>query len=556
MPFGDDLSVLKCHLTRGALAAFAALSLTACHPSGFEFKDGAYHSAHFDYLFHADDTTVCPDVMDSLEQHEEVLASYLGIDETTLPRVTYFKLRDANEYRSRNNVGRDAAANAGRDFVVSPLPFDEHELLHAITLGAWGYSAGFLEEGIAVALSCNPAAVEVTSRPYRDWAPPNDAIPDESDPWSIALCYAGICPTIAQLYDVYAPGFAGYAAAGAVTTYLLDTAGAGKFRQLWASVSLSTSAADFSGALKNIYGFSLDDVWQILLTTRHRPCAPVWMCSLPQITNDEQGTLRSTCTGKDLGRPTNGNLRLQYPPFSHNVYEMYTGGVGSTFTLAVTGISLIPCDGNPANYLPRDPEIQFRTMQADTWIPPLAVPNVVTLETLAWVLNSLQETYNSPDGQIGYRTQPLQPATTRCSAAAANIIPPNTTSALWLPSDSQTHFARFQLDVRTRGDLYFDVSSYDSVPGLPPPAGLNVLLCAGCDGDEAVNCNGCPFGTTDCIVRFQNAATVPLWLRIVAGDYWTASQWAAIDAGAIDSGTATADAGGGLDAGTPDSPRP
>jgi hypothetical protein len=101
--------------------------------------------------------------------------------------------------------------------------------------------------------------------------------------------------------------------------------------------------------------------------------------------------------------------------------------------------------------------------------------------------------------------------------------------------------------VRTRGDLYFDVVAYDSAPGQPPPPGLDVLLCTGCDGDEATNCNGCPLGTTDCVVKFQNAAAVPLWLRIVAGDYWTSSQWAALDAGTIDSGVAATDASGGAD---------
>jgi hypothetical protein len=426
-------------------------------------------------------------------------------------------------------------------------------LLHTAGLGAWGDSTPFLEEGIAVALSCNPAAIEVTSAPYSNWTASNDTIPYESNPAHVALYTGNTTATISQLYDVYAPGFTGYAAAGAVTTYLVDSAGVDKFRQLWASVSPSTSEADFSAAMKDIYGFSLDEVWQTLQTIRHRPCAPIWMCSLPPITNDEQGTLRSTCTGKGLGRPTSGNLRLQYPPFSHDVYEMLPGRPGSMSPAVVTGISLIPCDGNPVTYLPRDPEMQFRTMQADTWIPPLAVPNVITLETLAWVLQSLQTTQNSPDGQIDYRTQPLQPTTTRCSDAVANVIPPNTTSALWLPNDSQKHFARFQLEAKTRGDLYFDVSAYNSPTGLSP-AGLNAVLCTGCDGDEAINCNGCPFGNTDCIVRFQNSASAPLWLRIVAGDYWSSSSWAAWDAGTSDSGAATADSPSDADAGTPNSP--
>lgn len=517
----------------GAGVVLAIVCLGACQPSGFEFKDAAYHSPHFDYLFHADDTTVCPDVMDSLEQYQALLAGYLGIEQTTLPRVTYFKLRDASEYRDRNAAGQEASANAGHDFVVSPLPFDEHELIHTITLGAWGYTAPFLEEGIAAALSCDPAAVEVTSQPYADWNPNRDALPYESNPAHVAL-YAGTAPaTLAQLYDVYSIPGVGETAAGAMTTYLIDVAGVAKLHQLWASVSPSTSEAELSATLKKIVGFSLDEVWQTMQTTRHRPCAPVWMCSLPPITEQEQGVLRSTCTGKELGRPTSGNLRLQYPPFSHDAYEMLPGRSGST--VVATGISLIPCDGDPANYLPRDPEMQFRTLQADSWIPPLTVPNVVTLETFAWVLDDQRTTYNSPGGQMPYQTQPLEPATTRCSQAVANIIPPNTTSALWLPNDSQTHYARFQLDVKTRGDLYFDVSVYDSASGSPP-AGLTAVLCTGCDGDDASNCNGCPFGTTDCIVKFQNSTSLPLWLRIVAGDYWSSSQWAAVDGGTFDAG--------------------
>ena len=520
----------------GAVAALATFCLTTCHPSGFEFQDSAYDSPHFRYLFHKDDATVCPVVMDSLEQHRALLAGYLGIDESTLPRVTYFKLRDASEYAARTNSVAGALADGGPDHVVSPLPFDEHELIHTITVGAWGDAPHFLSEGIAVALSCNPAAVELTNQPYSDWEPTNDTIPSESNLAYVAL-YTGSTPaTIADHYSASSP--AAYAAAGAVTTYLIDTAGPDRFRQLWASVSPATSVRDFSKALQKVYGFSLDEVWQTLHTTRHRPCAPVWMCSLPPITGQEQGTMRSTCTGKDLGRPTTGNLRLQYPPYSHDVYEMFAWEPVSQFAEAVTGLSLIPCDGNPANYLPRNPEMQLRTLQADTWIPSLPVPNVVTLETYAWVLAAQEATYQMPAGQMPYQTQPLAPATPRCSDAAANVIPPSTTSALWLPNDSRTYFAHFTLEVKTRGDFYFGVTAYDSAPGRPPPAGLDVMLCTGCDGDDARDCNGCPFGTTDCIVKFTNSSPAPLWLRIAAGDYWSKSQWAAVDAGTVDAGPA------------------
>ncbi len=539
-----DRESCRRHFALVALASLGATSLTTCHPTGFEFKGTTYHSEHFDYLFHPDDATVCPDVIDSLEQHEALLANYLGIDETTLPRVTYFKMRDDGEYVDRAIVG-ESGAESGPRYVVSPMPFDEHELMHTITLGAWGYSSRFLMEGIATALSCEPSAVEVTNQPYTNWWALDDTIPYESNPAELALYDGKNILTIEQLYDLGATGSAGYAAAGAVTTYLIDSAGVDKFRQLWASVSESASATNLSAALQNIYGFSLDDVWQTLQTTRHRPCAPVWMCSLPPITNNEQGTLRSTCTGKDLGRPTSGNLRLQYPPISQDVLSRLHH---SALSPVVTGVSLIPCDGDPANYLPRNPEMQHRNTRADTWIPPLAVPNVVTLETFAWVLQNLQTTYNTSDGQIIYQTLPLEPPTTRCSEAVANIVPSNTTSALWLPNDSLVHFARFRLAATPQEDQYLEVSAYGSSIGMP--AALGVGFCTSCNGDDATNCNGYSLGTTDFVVRFQNTTTTPDWLRLGTGDSSSFGQGAALDAGTDYSGEVAADASSDADAGT------
>jgi hypothetical protein len=161
--------------------------------------------------------------------------------------------------------------------------------------------------------------------------------------------------------------------------------------------------------------------------------------------------------------------------------------------------------------LPRAPETQLRSYQADTWIPPLATPSVVTFESAGWVLQTLQYTYALPDGQIAYQTSPLAPTTTACSAAATNVIPPATASALWMPNDSATHYARFALQDPLDA---FDINVYATPDGLPP-AGVSVALCAGCAGDVATDCNGCPPGTPECIVAFTNASPAPTWLRIV-----------------------------------------
>jgi hypothetical protein len=534
-------------ILRFALAFVSALALGTCQPSGFESLGAAYHSPHFDYLYHPDDPTVCEGVMTSLEQHETLLANYLDIDESTVPRVTYWKLQDEGEYVARGTAGRDALANADADFVVSPVPFDEHELTHTITLGAWGTDVPrFLEEGIAVAMSCDPSASEVTMAPYTHWGT-QELFPYETDsPIHAALGYSQ-APTIAQLWDVDREG-GGYAAAGAVTTYLLDSAGADKFHQLWASTNSGATEGEFSATVKSIYGFSLEDAWQTLTTTRHRPCVPAWLCSLPAITNNERGTLFSSCTGKDLGRPTSGNLRLQYPGFTSDVYQWAI--VDST--PPVSGISLIPCSGDPVNYLPSDPLVMHRDYQADVWIPPLAVPHVVTLQTCAWVIGNLQSIYNTHDGQIAYSTSPLVPTATQCSGAVANVIPLYTASALYLPNDGQTHFARYQLQTDPSypsAQPFPDVDLYDNPSQQSPPENVTVELCAGCDGDDGKDCFGCGFGVTDCVVKFSNRTSSPLWLRIVNQGIWSGEWYSPILYADLDASTdgAVSDSDAGAD---------
>ena len=541
--------------------AASALVLVTCNPTGFESLGAAFHSSHFDYLYHPDDSTVCFDVMDSLERHQQLIAHFLGIDERNLPRVTYWKLRDENEYQAHTPLGGgDALANANKDFVLSPLPFDEHELIHTITLGAWGYTARFLEEGIAVALSCDPSAVDVTNTPYTHWDTGWDLVPFETAPEKLAFgdtetpTAAPISIPVATMYE-----HSNYQAAGAITTYLLDVGGSAKLQKLWTSVSAGSSASDFSKALQSIYGLSLDDVWQSLLTTRHRPCTPVWMCSLPAITASEQGTLRSTCTGKDLGRPTNGNLRLQFPLWSNRAVEMAwciaTNCIGgptpsvASSQLPVTAVSMIACDGDPSHQLPRDPQVQLvptmlpDNLKADTWIPPLSTSHVVMIEQFAWVISNLQSVYNTPAGSLPYATQSLVSTNTRCSEAQANAIDDGTASSLWMPNDSQTHFARFRLNNPETLFPYFGlyVSVY-GVPEQPPPAGsgLTVELCSACNGDDATQCDGCPNLSADCIVKFQNSSSAPTWLRLVNrgpspnGSVLNTGQWATSDTGDAD----------------------
>jgi hypothetical protein len=318
-------------------------------------------------------------------------------------------------------------------------------------------------------------------------------------------------------------GQRGYVAAGAVLTYLLDLGETARLRQLWGSVNRDSSASDFSNALQRIYGLALDDVWQDLLTRRHRPYAPVWLCAMPEMTDDEADSLRVSCTGKTLGRTTSGNLRLHTPAYGSDVDAMLSGPAGSNHTPVVTGAALIPCDGNPQSFLPRSPQMQHREFEADTWIPALPAPQVFTMEAYAWIFPDLPLDYQSPTGQLAYRTSSLAPATTSCPDAQANLVGPSTVSALWMPKDGQTRYARFTLQDPGASPV---LSVYATPDGLPPPR-VTVALCQDCSGASA-SCNGCLPGGPDCIVQFTNASALPTWLVL--------------------SSHPSLDAGGGLDA--------
>jgi hypothetical protein len=177
--------------------------------------------------------------------------------------------------------------------------------------------------------------------------------------------------------------------------------------------------------------------------------------------------------------------------------------------MPATGVSLIPCDGDPSHYLPRNPLVQLRRYNADIWLPPLQTPHVVTLEAFDSVYPFLETFQFTPGGEMAYTTQPLNPPATTCADAKANVIPPNTASAIWVPADLVPDFARFSMANEWDGsdDFYANgvgIASTWFGPTCPEPE-LSGL------------CNRSASGT-DCIVGFgHDSSGLPTWYRIING---------------------------------------
>ena len=102
------------------------------------------------YFSRAADDTVCPALLDELEEHAQVIGDALGIER---PLVTYYKYADGVDFGANGNCGAGESASRVNATVNSTASFDRHELIHAY-LGPYGLPPRLFMEGAAVALSC------------------------------------------------------------------------------------------------------------------------------------------------------------------------------------------------------------------------------------------------------------------------------------------------------------------------------------------------------------------------------------------------------------------
>jgi hypothetical protein len=110
-------------------------------------------SEHFRYHAHADDGTPCDATLEGLEAHFQAIVGQLGLSWPSGEMVDYFKFRSSPELTASGVCPFGGAACSADGAVFAADLLNEHELVHAYLAGQ-GHPPLFIEEGIAVVLSC------------------------------------------------------------------------------------------------------------------------------------------------------------------------------------------------------------------------------------------------------------------------------------------------------------------------------------------------------------------------------------------------------------------
>jgi hypothetical protein len=201
-----------------------------------------WRSDNVRYFSRAGDDSVCPAVLDELEEHGAVMADLFNIERTP---ITYYKFADTDDYDKNAECPAPAGACAPNATVRAADSFNRHELIHAY-LAPYGRPPPLLAEGAAVALSCTR-----TPRPTGSWQD-------------------------AYVADRQSPQLA--AAGGWLAGYLLRMFRATWLVNFYGRVEINATPDEFAQAFADVYGMSLDDVWAAAISVPQAPMRCPWEC--------------------------------------------------------------------------------------------------------------------------------------------------------------------------------------------------------------------------------------------------------------------------------------
>lgn len=252
---------------RGLLGAVVFCFLLSCSETPELDCGGASEevltSEHFEYRYCAGEPDVDAELLSELERHRSVLGEALGLSESELPeRIVYLKDPRKNGFRGKYLVEKGV--------VHVPQAFNEHDLVHAYAIPAWGQAPQLLMEGLASALACDQADGAVED--WREWVH----------------------------FDPQGPrAKVGYDLGGRFVTHLVLEKGMATFRKFYEAVSQKGSLSEFESEFERIYGEKLDEVWERALLSPEF-CLPVWACASPLVADGEEFTLGKTRPGSGL----------------------------------------------------------------------------------------------------------------------------------------------------------------------------------------------------------------------------------------------------------------
>jgi len=235
-------------------------------------SDQVWTSAHFRYATRADDTGVCPDVVDKLEAHFALVNAYLGI-EWPGGTIDYYKYRNATDFVYNSDCPQRSTACANGWAIQSPLALDRHELVHVYTRHL-GRPPAMFEEGLAEALA--PAG-RTFGAPTQSWQEVLGAPP-----------LAGGLPA-----DIAYWGGAWFVA------HLLRHHPVPTFIAFYSTARAAADEAEVAATFQQIYGVALDDEWRHAQTEdANEAGVPIWECTAdPMALGGAAADLSERCDG-------------------------------------------------------------------------------------------------------------------------------------------------------------------------------------------------------------------------------------------------------------------
>ena len=252
-----------------------AASISCAAEEGEPFVGYVHRSELFEYHVR-DPGPLCPTLLDLLDEHARTIGGKIGVTGREHGPIRYYKFRDETDYA--RNAARCSPALEGctvRDAVHSWKSLHAHELAHAYVYRVWGStSTGLLNEGVAVALSCDPSFDVLPGQRPRDALSPRLSLLD----WRAFLYLDG---------DT---NFR-YSAAGFFVTHLAERYGWSSVAELYRRVPPGISVADFEREFARVFPTSVDQAWaEALDTPGGAPCQEDWRCTATALAEGVQAT--------------------------------------------------------------------------------------------------------------------------------------------------------------------------------------------------------------------------------------------------------------------------
>jgi hypothetical protein len=234
------------------LGALAAVMISAAGCGGGQSVSlpavAVGQSAHFRYHARSADRVPVA-ILDLLEWHWSMMSSFFGLDQHLI--VDYYLFDSADDLAKNGPCPTSAAACAIQASVYTPLPFHEHELIHAY-FSEQGAGPPIIAEGVASGMTC----FEYATAPE---APPADPS------WQAAVT------SVHEDVTDYGQS--------RLIRYLIRQRGPQAFSSFYGSVPYTTDPATFASAFQGYWGQSIDDVWAQATATSPAPTyLDVGMC--------------------------------------------------------------------------------------------------------------------------------------------------------------------------------------------------------------------------------------------------------------------------------------